>query len=152
MISEPLSCTSYYPALTPLHKTWDTQVISKSTACKCQQTYSGQLRGKQMDASMTQRVRTQWLTKGIKYPTLGPDWQPYSWGRTNKSVRYQSRGWGLVRLNYLDAWWCLSFCQHGSKVRNGDESTGGGRITRVWDVGARGKRAASPSRVPEFKC
>lgn len=78
-------------------------------------------------------LASQWITKQIKYPgTLYAESPPHSWGHTNKSMRYQSRGRGLVQLNYWDAPWCLSFCQHGSKVRNGDEPQGVGRIMWVW--------------------
>lgn len=70
--------------------------------------------------------------------------------KTNKIPRYSvrrvtaaqtkasSRGGRLVQLNYWDPLWRLSFCQHGSEVRNEDEATGGGEdYERLLDVGMR---------------
>lgn len=68
-------------------------------------------------------------------------------------MQYQRQGRGLVRLNYWDALWCLSFCQHGSKARDGDEATGGGEdYVGLADAGMQERVASANTRLsgPSF--
>lgn len=81
-------------------------------------------------------------------------------GLTNKSMQHQSAGRGLVRLNNWGPLRCLSFCQHGSKVKNGSRATGVGwdydGSVDVRDLGMNAclssSRSLQPSPALNVKC
>lgn len=112
----------------------------------------------QIDRQFNHMNASSWRTNKAHWYT-GYEFMGY----TNKSRQHQIWGRGLVQLNYWGPLQCLSFCQHGSKVKNRDGTVGVWRdyagLVDGRDAGACGdhewlslEQKNHPLLIPIFKC